>query len=296
MPGTVVVPIGGGLMNVMTTTDATAAGIVNVSAEVALGAIVAVEAGEGMTLLPLTTTLDIVRAEGITGAAGVTILPVLSHHARITMTGITPVAADDGRVVKTARAQVDHLLRAEEAVARDGIPAARSLTPIGALATTDHTHTHARSTTIGRRSHRPPHDAVTPAESDGWAIVVFRPSTCEDALGTVSLWGGGGKSWWLLGRGEVVGEEAVVDVDLVLDHPTCSKQHAVVQFRGPPSRPEHSNGAGELVQPYLIDLESTNGTSLNGEMVPVGRYVELRDGDVLKFGESAREYVVVRDA
>lgn len=47
------------------------------------------------------------------------------------------------------------------------------------------------------------------------------------------------------------------------------------------------------VRPYLIDLESANGTLLNGEMVPKQRYVELRTEDVVRFGESEREYVVL---
>ncbi|KAJ9647250.1 hypothetical protein H2199_002237 [Coniosporium tulheliwenetii] len=45
--------------------------------------------------------------------------------------------------------------------------------------------------------------------------------------------------------------------------------------------------------PYVIDLESSNGTRLNGERVEASRFVELRDGDVLGFGESEREYVVM---
>ena len=36
-----------------------------------------------------------------------------------------------------------------------------------------------------------------------------------------------------------------------------------------------------------------NGTRLNGGRVEAGRYVELRSGDVLGFGESEREYVVM---
>ena len=44
---------------------------------------------------------------------------------------------------------------------------------------------------------------------------------------------------------------------------------------------------------YVIDLESANGTRVNGEKVPEGRFVEVRSGDVLGFGESEREYVVL---
>lgn len=56
------------------------------------------------------------------------------------------------------------------------------------------------------------------------------------------------------------------------------------------------NEAGQsvgAVRPYLIDLESANGTVLNKELVPSKRYVELRTEDVLRFGESEREYVLL---
>jgi smad nuclear-interacting protein 1 len=46
-------------------------------------------------------------------------------------------------------------------------------------------------------------------------------------------------------------------------------------------------------RPFLIDLEATNGTFLNGDEVPSTRYVELKVKDVLKFGESTREYVLL---
>merc|ERR1711862_611148 len=62
--------------------------------------------------------------------------------------------------------------------------------------------------------------------------------------------------------------------DIPTDHPTCSKQHAVLHYRL----------VGGVVKPYIMDLESTNGTHLNGERLPAARYVEVREGDVLKFG------------
>ena len=48
-------------------------------------------------------------------------------------------------------------------------------------------------------------------------------------------------------------------------------------------------------RPYILDLKSTNGTFINGERVPDSRYVELKAMDVLKFGESTREYVLLHD-
>lgn len=68
-----------------------------------------------------------------------------------------------------------------------------------------------------------------------------------------------------------------------VDHPTCSRQHAVIQFR---------LKRGEAV-PYLMDLNSTNKTFLNKKPVEAGRYMELRHQDVMKLGQSSREYVLL---
>ena len=66
----------------------------------------------------------------------------------------------------------------------------------------------------------------------------------------------------------------------------------MLQFR----HTEKKNEFGDReagVRPYLIPLESANGTRVNGEGVPERRYVEVRSGDVLAFGESTREYVLM---
>ena len=47
------------------------------------------------------------------------------------------------------------------------------------------------------------------------------------------------------------------------------------------------------MKPYLLDLESANGTFLNGDRIEESRFVEIRDKDLIKFGESTREYVVM---
>lgn len=43
-----------------------------------------------------------------------------------------------------------------------------------------------------------------------------------------------------------------------------------------------------------MDLESTNGTFLNGEKIEGAKYYELRHSDVLKFGGSSRDFVVMK--
>ncbi|CAJ1366953.1 unnamed protein product [Effrenium voratum] len=62
-------------------------------------------------------------------------------------------------------------------------------------------------------------------------------------------------------------------VDVPTDHPTCSKQHAVLHYR---------QTSGGVVKPYIMDLESVNGTFVNGTRIDAARYTELREKDVLK--------------
>lgn len=87
-------------------------------------------------------------------------------------------------------------------------------------------------------------------------------------------------------------------MDYAAEHPSVSKQHAVLQFRFTEGGKgegkdewgvvEEGRKRGGGVRPYVIDLESANGTWVNGERVPERRFVEVRSGDVVTFGESAR--------
>lgn len=66
----------------------------------------------------------------------------------------------------------------------------------------------------------------------------------------------------------------------------------MIQFRFT----EVKNKEGEPVsgvRPYIIDLESANGTKVNAKRIPEKRYVELKTADVITFGESEREYVII---
>lgn len=53
--------------------------------------------------------------------------------------------------------------------------------------------------------------------------------------------------------------------------------------------------AGRRVKPYIIDLGSGNGTYLNNQRIEPQRYYELKEKDVLKFGFSSREYVLLHE-
>ncbi|CAG7985004.1 unnamed protein product [Penicillium salamii] len=126
--------------------------------------------------------------------------------------------------------------------------------------------------------HEPP-EARKPPSKEAWRMYVFKG---KDLLETVEL---GGRSCWLFGREHMV-------VDFPIEHPSCSKQHAVLQFRFVEKKNEFGDRIGK-VKPYLLDIESANGSSVNGEAIPAGRYVEVMDKDVIRFGLSSREYVLM---
>ncbi|KHJ49133.1 FHA domain protein [Trichuris suis] len=82
--------------------------------------------------------------------------------------------------------------------------------------------------------------------------------------------------------------------DIPVDHPSCSKQHAVFQYRSVPVELEDGTTVFH-VKPYLIDLGSANGTYLNNERMEPQRYYELFEKDVFRFGYSTREYVLLNE-
>jgi smad nuclear-interacting protein 1 len=150
----------------------------------------------------------------------------------------------------------------------------------GALAAASNSIAQADGSAIVLKYHEPP-EARKPAPKDQWKLFVFKG---KDIIDTVEL---SHRSCWLVGR-----ETSVVD--LLAEHPSISKQHAVIQFRYTEKRNEYGDKIGK-VKPYLIDLDSANGTILNGDKAPESRYLELRDKDLVQFGQSTREYVIMLD-
>jgi len=65
----------------------------------------------------------------------------------------------------------------------------------------------------------------------------------------------------------------------LLEHPTISGQHAVIQFREISKTVKFT--LVKSIKPYIIDLESTNKTFLNDEALEPARYYELLEKDVL---------------
>ncbi|RDB14750.1 Smad nuclear-interacting protein 1 [Hypsizygus marmoreus] len=115
----------------------------------------------------------------------------------------------------------------------------------------------------------------------GWRLYVFKGSEQVELLHVHR------QSAYLIGRDRLV-------ADIAVDHPSCSKQHAVIQYRHVQERDEFGSSKS-MTKPFIIDLESTNQTFVNDEAIPVSRYYELKAGDVIKFGLSTREYVLLHD-
>ncbi|KAI0322408.1 SMAD/FHA domain-containing protein [Amylostereum chailletii] len=116
----------------------------------------------------------------------------------------------------------------------------------------------------------------------GWRLYVFKGKEQVDLMHIAR------QSAYLIGRDRAV-------ADIAIEHPSCSKQHAVIQFRQVTEKDEFG-GSKPVIKPFVIDLESTNGTHVNDETIPTTRFYELKLNDVLKFGQSTREYVLLHDA
>lgn len=123
-------------------------------------------------------------------------------------------------------------------------------------------------------------DAKMPIKN--WRIYVFKG---EENIKILHIHR---NSVFLLGR-----ERKVADIPL--DHPSCSSQHAAIQYRQTTFK-KKDGSEGLKTRPYIIDLESANGTFLNGEKIETRRYYEVKQQDVLKFAFSTREYVFMVDA
>ncbi|BFZ59004.1 Smad nuclear-interacting protein 1 [Saitoella coloradoensis] len=126
--------------------------------------------------------------------------------------------------------------------------------------------------------HEPP-SAAKPTKK--WRLYVFKPP----ASAPLEILPLHAQSAFLIGR-----DATICDIPLL--HPSISKQHAVIQFKWRERVNEYGDRRRDVV-PYVIDLESANGTRVNGDVVEGARYVELMVGDLVRFGESTREYVVM---
>lgn len=125
-----------------------------------------------------------------------------------------------------------------------------------------------------------PVDAAKPPTSPDYYLFIFKKASKIPIKYKLN-----NRSYHLIGRDEKI-------VDLETDDNTCSKQHAVIQFR---SRPV-TDDLGKVtyqIKPYIIDLESSNGTFVNSQELPTSRFIELQAEDTLRFGDSETDHVLV---
>lgn len=126
-----------------------------------------------------------------------------------------------------------------------------------------------------------PPDSANAKESAGdWRMYEFKG---DDSGLVIKLQD---KSCFLIGSDSDLAAENEEIQFVKLDDSSISRQHAVVQFRRRPVG----------VIPYLLDLGSTNGTFLNDSKLQSGRYIELRNQDVVRFGRCESDYVVLHAA
>ncbi|THH07410.1 hypothetical protein EW145_g3388 [Phellinidium pouzarii] len=153
-----------------------------------------------------------------------------------------------------------------------------NLNPSGLLAAATNTVQLTDGTSTVLKYNEPPEARKPPI---GWRLYVFKGKEQTDLLHIHR------QSCYLIGRDKAI-------VDIYVEHPSCSKQHAVIQYRSVQQKDEFGSSKA-VIKPFIIDLESTNSTIVNDETIPVSRYYELKMGDIIKFGQSAREYVLLHD-
>jgi len=83
------------------------------------------------------------------------------------------------------------------------------------------------------------------------------------------------KSYVLFGRNAAM-------TDIKLEHPSISRRHALI-------------GHGSSGNIYVMDLGSSHGTFVNKQRLKKKKRHPLRDGYIIKFGASTREYIVKLD-
>jgi len=126
------------------------------------------------------------------------------------------------------------------------------------------------SANIGLAPDATKHD---PTESPSWAVapvgVGFVMEVMKDGviLETIHM---GNQGYYLMGR--------TPDVDVVTEHPSCSRHHAAIAFDK-----DH--------RAFIRDCGSTHGTCVNKHQLKAYTYTPLKVGDQIKLGQSSRVYI-----
>jgi len=94
----------------------------------------------------------------------------------------------------------------------------------------------------------------------------------------------------LIRKNEYTFGRAQEEVDVWLEHPSCSKHHARVFFLRIENRKGHRKW-----RPHVADNHSTNGTFVSKKKIEAARPYEVTDEDILQFGCSKREYRILKN-
>jgi hypothetical protein len=103
-----------------------------------------------------------------------------------------------------------------------------------------------------------------------------REAVAIQSTAELAIWDGSEARVWPIGA-DLVTIGRALDNDLVIEHPSISRHHAELRLQ-----------AGRF---YLVDLQSTNGLTVNGRRV-VGTF--LQDGDRLAFGSVPVQFRLTR--
>lgn len=93
-------------------------------------------------------------------------------------------------------------------------------------------------------------------------------------------------TWYLIGT-----DTRVAKIPLTGE---AEEQHAVIQYRLKVTTDKYGD-VHRRINPYIIDLDTKRGTKLNGDTIPSLRYIELRNKDMLQFGNVSLEYVFIEE-
>lgn len=120
--------------------------------------------------------------------------------------------------------------------------------------------------------HEPPWAAVPPA-SASYHLETLKNGVILSSLHLAR------QTWFVFGR--------LPGCDVSMEHPSVSRYHAVLQYRGAAGSEEQQDRGF-----YMYDLGSTHGTFVNKKKIPPKTYCRLRVGHVLKLGGSTRLFIL----
>ena len=126
-------------------------------------------------------------------------------------------------------------------------------------------------------NYNPPNDSIIPDKNEIWFLFKFSEDKKEDEE-TYKLIN---KEYFLIGKDPRI-------CDIRIKQKNVSRQHAVIQFRKIRKEKDWQ------ILPYLIDLNSTNGTYLNGDKIDNKKYYELREKDQLNFGDKNIDFLLMK--